>query len=1142
MADGSGTTIGGVDFFVRADTSQVGRELVRTEQRARNTANTMVREFDKADRSADRLATSLKRSTSTLALFGAGFTGAALVKGLVDAADTMNLLRGRISNVITEGENLNRVMKDLYNASQNNRSSLEGTATLYLRLRNSIKDLNHETALQLSSTFAQTLVLSGASAQEAASSMLQFSQAMGSGRLQGDELRSLLENNTRFAKGLAAALGVTVGELKALGEAGALTSELVANATKEMSTSVSAEFANVPLTIGQAFQQLQNGLLQYVGQVDSSFGVSERVAKGIQLLTANIEELGNALLIIGAGVASAGAGFGLKALVGGGGGSFVASIVTALNSFNANTDKGKAVQGLENIRAKLADVRQEAGFANASVLAMRATVQAMEANPLTNVDQLALARGQLRENEHEAARLLLTQQRLERQAVTGAGRMSQAFSGFGATLKQVGQVGGQVFSSLINFLGGPLGVAILAASAAMSYFVAKSLEYERATRSIQSGLEIVAGLNISVSKAAAEAAGKTDELTTATDAQKKAVDALNVAKKEQLRIDLRQAILDADKRKRDLEALAQSGRNAQNAIGVTDYGKRFIQENTIDPAAKEAKRLGESMQIMADGLTAIDNGMANLSESANDTRTDVEKAVAAFREVVALQRRATTPDKFKSAAVKGAIGKLAETDLAAARAEFGSVRDLLNDQDAAAVEKNFRTIGRATMELKGALTEFSTDAEKFKKAISDIAKADPSEGNKSRAAVAAILDYGKELENIPAAFKAIQDSKLLNPKDAETAKAELRKIAEEGGRAFGTDAQQAMSNFASALKEINDAEKALQATGAAYDPGQFASARAILTQELADAVRTFPAEDFAEVADLIRDMMTPAEKLKEELADIAAIRANEADGSLGAQAADRKRIDLLEDEARAAGLAKQALADLELLRGSAGYSDGEIRQKRREILAAASDGRKGKRPEELSADQWMEEARFQLTDALSTAFVQAIRSGDVGEAVMDVFTNKVADALSDAISQIAEQVVNLFLGDNGIFTQMGSNGGSFDIFSAIGSLFGSPMPKAAHGGKGYAGTPMIVGETGKREVFIPGADGYVVPASALDGSAARGYSSRRPTAVSVRGGDVIVQGDASENTLRLIRMENARNAKELERAMGMAINEKRRRN
>ena len=72
--------------------------------------------------------------------------------------------------------------------------------------------------------------LAGASAVESSNAFRQLAQALGSGRLAGDEFRSVSEQVPTVLAPIAEELGVTIGELKKLAADGKLTSDVVLRA------------------------------------------------------------------------------------------------------------------------------------------------------------------------------------------------------------------------------------------------------------------------------------------------------------------------------------------------------------------------------------------------------------------------------------------------------------------------------------------------------------------------------------------------------------------------------------------------------------------------------------------------------------------------------------------------------------------------------------------------------------------------------------------------------------------------------------------------------------------------------------------------------------------------------------------------
>jgi len=76
--------------------------------------------------------------------------------------------------------------------------------------------------------------LAGASTMESSNAFRQLAQALGSGRLQGDEFRSIAEQVPTILAPIAAELGVTIGELKKFASEGKLTSDVVIRALKKV--------------------------------------------------------------------------------------------------------------------------------------------------------------------------------------------------------------------------------------------------------------------------------------------------------------------------------------------------------------------------------------------------------------------------------------------------------------------------------------------------------------------------------------------------------------------------------------------------------------------------------------------------------------------------------------------------------------------------------------------------------------------------------------------------------------------------------------------------------------------------------------------------------------------------------------------
>ncbi len=105
------------------------------------------------------------------------------------------------------------------------REAAGGIADIYARLRPMGVSLeNIETTFRGFNTAAK---LSGASAIEAAGAFRQLSQALGSGRLQGDEFRSISEQMPAIMTAISKEMDEPVGKLKKLASEGQITADIV---------------------------------------------------------------------------------------------------------------------------------------------------------------------------------------------------------------------------------------------------------------------------------------------------------------------------------------------------------------------------------------------------------------------------------------------------------------------------------------------------------------------------------------------------------------------------------------------------------------------------------------------------------------------------------------------------------------------------------------------------------------------------------------------------------------------------------------------------------------------------------------------------------------------------------------------------
>lgn len=195
---------------------------------------------------------------------------------LAQTADDFRMLQARVNvatQSITAGAEAFGKLRDI---STRTRSALADNVTIFARLNPSIVQMggNANDTLRVVELLGKAITVSGASAAEKSSALLQFGQALGSGKLAGDELRSLLESAPYLMKQLADGLGVPIGQLKSLGEQGKLTADVVVEALGKSAERIEKDFASFPITLGGAFTVARDALTRLSERLDSFMGSS----------------------------------------------------------------------------------------------------------------------------------------------------------------------------------------------------------------------------------------------------------------------------------------------------------------------------------------------------------------------------------------------------------------------------------------------------------------------------------------------------------------------------------------------------------------------------------------------------------------------------------------------------------------------------------------------------------------------------------------------------------------------------------------------------------------------------------------------------------------------------------------------------
>lgn len=202
-------------------------------------------------------------------------------RGVVAASDDYTLLKSRLDNLTTSGVSSSAVLDALSAASERARAPVGDLAGVYLKNAQALEQMGKTQGdgIKLTETLSKVITLSGASASEAKAGMYQLSQAIASGKFQGDEFRSVAENMPAVLRLLQTELGVSAKQLRHMAEAGQLTGDVLVNTLLRSSGKVDESFAKLAQTSGFAFTQMTSEVSMTVGKMGESAKVSQEWAK-----------------------------------------------------------------------------------------------------------------------------------------------------------------------------------------------------------------------------------------------------------------------------------------------------------------------------------------------------------------------------------------------------------------------------------------------------------------------------------------------------------------------------------------------------------------------------------------------------------------------------------------------------------------------------------------------------------------------------------------------------------------------------------------------------------------------------------------------------------------------------------------------
>ena len=220
----------------------------------------------------------------------AGLASVGFAKSMLDTADAMQTINSQVRQVTSSETEYLAVQRQLLDTANNTRASLESTASLYVSTSRALKDYGYtqQEILKFTEATNNAMTIGGVGAQQQAAALMQLSQALGSGVLQGDEFKSIAEAAPILLDTIAEYMGKSRAEIKKLGSEGKLTADVIFKAISGASEKFGEQAAKMPMTMGQALTVFSNNWQSMVSKLLNDSGAMSGIAAIIKLIADNL--------------------------------------------------------------------------------------------------------------------------------------------------------------------------------------------------------------------------------------------------------------------------------------------------------------------------------------------------------------------------------------------------------------------------------------------------------------------------------------------------------------------------------------------------------------------------------------------------------------------------------------------------------------------------------------------------------------------------------------------------------------------------------------------------------------------------------------------------------------------------------------
>ena len=310
------SSLGSLNIYLSLETAQFQQALSKSTAQTQHFTKTFVVDMDKAQRSARQFADRTTAYLGNIEKAANNINKAAkwdfrfdnidrvksAAKEFIKLADSHTELSNKIKLVSENELQHAQAMSAVYDISMKTAQSTQAVSSVYQTFAQNAKELgiNQRQVAEVTETISKAVSVSGASATEAQNSLTQFGQVLLMGKFRAQEYNSVMTQTPAVMQAIARGLGVTMAELKAMSDDGKLTTDKIIQGLERSKKSVDELYGKTTTTISGAMQNLSTATEKWVGELNSSLAVSDKVVSVIQAVTNHLDILAKGIVVVGA--------------------------------------------------------------------------------------------------------------------------------------------------------------------------------------------------------------------------------------------------------------------------------------------------------------------------------------------------------------------------------------------------------------------------------------------------------------------------------------------------------------------------------------------------------------------------------------------------------------------------------------------------------------------------------------------------------------------------------------------------------------------------------------------------------------------------------------------------------------------------